>query len=513
MTDSNDPFSTPPSAGSDAETLLREGIDDARRGDRASARIKFERVVELDDGSEKGWFWLASVLDTDEERRAALEKVLEINPNNDRARKALDALEARMDAAQATAKPAESPEIIPGVTRKQLTIIVGAGAAITAVLAILLIALLGANSGSQSASQTQVAANNLATIGAETAVAQAATQASVDATATQFAIATPIPPTSDRPTLPPEWTATPPPTAEPTAEMVAAPVGVSGVLAAWGGRDLENIGFLPVGVFNLNAGTSFTRVGDAIGRDVTIYPNGQRIAYTLYDRVFFATNLQAINITGSSIENFGERFNSTEVIEPEMPSYSDDGTSLVFVARTATSGEARQVFQLSMVNYVLRNLTNDTADYSYPHMSPDGTRVLAVRNDAAGGQGTDLAMIDVASGSKFAVTNDHDALLETTPRWTPDGSQVIYAAALANEPGNHDLYLRNANGSGTASPLRASGDDEIHPVLSPDARFLAFASNQSGNYEIYTLDLQQQTLGQLTSNPQENFFPGDWWTS
>jgi len=268
-----------------------------------------------------------------------------------------------------------------------------------------------------------------------------------------------------------------------------------------------------VGVFNLNAGTSFTRVGDAIGRDVTIYPNGQRIAYTLYDRVFFATNLQAINITGSSIENFGERFNSTEVIEPEMPSYSDDGTSLVFVARTATSGEARQVFQLSMVNYVLRNLTNDTADYSYPHMSPDGTRVLAVRNDAAGGQGTDLAMIDVASGSKFAVTNDHDALLETTPRWTPDGSQVIYAAALANEPGNHDLYLRNANGSGTASPLRASGDDEIHPVLSPDARFLAFASNQSGNYEIYTLDLQQQTLGQLTSNPQENFFPGDWWTS
>lgn len=509
MTDA-DPFSTPPPAN-DVETLLREGIEDARRGERASARIKFERVVELDDRNEKGWFWLASVLDTDEERRAALDKVLEINPNNDRARKALDALEARMDAAQAAAKPTPSKEVIPGVTRRQLTLVIGVGAGITAVLAILLIAMLGVNSGSQSASLTQVASNNLATISAETAVAQAATQASVDATATQFAIATPIPPTSDRPTLPPEWTATPPPTAVPTAESIPLPVGVSGLLSAWGGRDLENVGFLPVGVINLNAGTGFERVGDSLGRDVTIYANGQRIAYTLYDRVFFATNLQAVNINGASVENFGERFNSIEVIEPEMPSYSEDGASLVFVARTPTSGEGRQIFQLSLVDSSLRNLTNDGSDYSYPHISPDSRRVIAVRNDLASGHGVDLAVVDIATGGKYAVTNDQNTILETNPRWTPDGSQIVFAAAIASEPDNHDLYLRNADGSGTSSPLAASGDDEIFPVLSPDARFLAYASNRGGSYQIYTLDLQQQTLGQLTSNPLENFFPGDWW--
>lgn len=506
MTDT-DPFSNQPPA-SDVETLLREGIDDARNGDRASARIKFERVVELDDGNEKGWFWLASTLDTDEERRAALDKVLEINPNNDRARKALDALEARMAAAQPAAPAGKDAEIIPGFTRKQLYLVLGVGLAITAALACLLIALLGLNSTGQSASQTQAAEFSLATIGAQTAVAQAATQASVDAAATQIAVATP---TLERPTLPPTWTPTAPPTVEPTAESLPSPVGVSGILGGWGGRDLENIGFLPVGIFNLNAGTRFERVGESIGRDVTIYANGQRIAYTLYDRVFFSTNLQATNISGASVENFGERFNSTEVIDPEMPSYSDDGTSLVFVAKTGTSGEARQVFHLSLVNYALRNLTNDLVDYSYPRVSPDGTRVIAARNDITGGQGIDLAVIDVASGSKFAVTNDQNAILETQPRWTPDGSQIIYAAAMANEPDNHDLYLRNANGSGAASPLVTAGDDEIYPVLSPDARFLAYASNRSGNYEIYMLDLQQQTLSQLTNNPQENFFPGDWW--
>lgn len=505
-----DPFSNPPPAG-DVDTLLREGIDDARRGERASARIKFERVVELDDRNEKAWFWLASVLDTDEERRAALDKVLEINPNNDRARKALDALEARMDAAQAAAKPAKSTdEIIPGVTRRQLFLIIGVGAGVTIALLCILVTLVTVNTNNQNAASTQFAVNNLAVIASDTAVAQAATQAMVDATATQNAVATP---TVARATLPPVWTPTPAPTAEATAAQLPPPVGVTGVLAAWGGRDLENVGFLPVGVINLNAGTGFERVGDALGRDVTLYADGQRIAYTLYDRIFFATNLQAINVNGASVQNFGEGFNSSEIIEPEMPSYSDDGLSLVFVARTSTSGEARQVFQLSLVNSTVRNLTNDAADYSYPRLSPNGQRVLVVRDDIATGRGVDLAVVEVETGGKFALTTDGNTILETHPRWSPDGSQIIYAAAFASEPSNHDLFLRNADGAGTASVLINSGDDEIFPVLSPDARFLAFASNRSGNYEIYTLDLQQvqQTLGQITNNPQEDFFPGDWW--
>ncbi len=513
MTSDFDPFATPAPPEGDVDTLLRQGIDDARAGDRSGARVKFERVVELDDQNEKGWFWLASVVDTDLERRAALEKVLEINPNNDRARKALDALEARMEqqakqAQAATPPPSTSNEIIPGVSRRSLFLLIGVGAAVVVVFVCLIITLFTINSSNQAATEALAAANGMATISAETAVAQVATQAVQDEQATQFAIATP---TSSRPTLPPEWTATPLPTVAVTATLLPPPQGVTGVLGAWGGRDLENIGFLPVGVFNLNAGTDFQRVGDAIGRDVSIYANGQRIAYTVYDRVFFATSIQAVNTNGASVENFGERFNSTEVIEPEMPAYSDDGTSLLFVAKTPTSGEGRQVFLLSLVDYSLRNLSNDALDYSYPRMSPNGARVVAVRDDIATGQGVDLALIDVGSGGKFGLTNDQNTIIETQPRWSPDGSQIIYSAALASDPRNHDVYLRNADGTGAASPLVQGADDEIYPVLSPDARYLAYASDRSGNYEIYILDLQRQTLAQLTNDPAAKYYPGDWW--
>ncbi len=507
MTD-HDPFASPP-PGTDVATLLREGIDDARAGDRASARIKFERVVELDDRNEKGWFWLASVVDTDEERRAALDKVLEINPNNDRARKALDALEARMDAAQPPPKPAKSDEIIPGVSRRMLFTLVGIGAAIIVILGCLLVTLVTVNNNNQAAAQQAALEAGLATAGAETAVAVAATQAMVDAAATQVALATP---TDARPTLPPTWTPSPAPTPTATEGMIGPPLGASGVLGAWGGADIENIGFYPVGVINLNAGTGFQRVGDSLGRDVTVYADSQRIAYTVYDRIFFATNLQALNTNGSSLQNFGEGFNSSEIIDPEMPSYSPDGLSLVFVARTPTSGDSRQVFLLSLVDSSVRNLSNDEADYSYPRVSPDGDRVLVVRDNVVTGTGVDLAVIQLDSGGKFAITTDQNTVMETQPRWSPDGQQIVYAAALATTPGNHDIYLRNADGSGTPTVLVAEAADERFPVVSPDSRFLAFASNRTGNYEIYTLDLLQQppTLGQITSNRAEDFFPGDW---
>ena len=66
------------------------------------ARGLFEQVVELDEKSEKGWFWLASVVESDEERRICLGNVLHINPNNERAKRALDTLQAKAK----TAKPA-----------------------------------------------------------------------------------------------------------------------------------------------------------------------------------------------------------------------------------------------------------------------------------------------------------------------------------------------------------------------------------------------------------------------
>jgi hypothetical protein len=68
---------------------LREGIEAARRGDKLTARRLLQQVLLQDRTNEAALMWMASVMDTVAERRAYLERALQVNPNNDRAREAL----------------------------------------------------------------------------------------------------------------------------------------------------------------------------------------------------------------------------------------------------------------------------------------------------------------------------------------------------------------------------------------------------------------------------------------
>lgn len=69
----------------DPSTLVRKGITAAQKGDRESARVLLARATKADPQSEDAWMWLASISDYPEELLAFLNRVLEINPENQRA--------------------------------------------------------------------------------------------------------------------------------------------------------------------------------------------------------------------------------------------------------------------------------------------------------------------------------------------------------------------------------------------------------------------------------------------
>ena len=66
------------------QQLLKTGIEAAQSGNKIIARHILEQVVSKDPANEMGWLWLASVVETVEERRESLQQVLSINPNNKR---------------------------------------------------------------------------------------------------------------------------------------------------------------------------------------------------------------------------------------------------------------------------------------------------------------------------------------------------------------------------------------------------------------------------------------------
>ncbi len=76
----------------DPQSILQLGIEAARAGDKAEARELFRLVTREDPHNPQGWLWLAGVAEDREEKRAALERVLQIDPNNTLAQKGLAAL-------------------------------------------------------------------------------------------------------------------------------------------------------------------------------------------------------------------------------------------------------------------------------------------------------------------------------------------------------------------------------------------------------------------------------------
>jgi Tol biopolymer transport system component len=531
------------------EELLQKGIDAARAGDRKTARAALERVVEADPDSEKGWFWLASVMDTDEERRLCLRTVLKINPNNAKAKAALEQIEARMKS-----KPAAGEdEVAPGIRRSQLTLILGAGVFIVLVVAVFILFLIVSENSRRAAdaAATQAAfANMTATQVENTAIAQAALDSNNTATAaadqltqTAFAIISPTPSPTETParaTLPPTWTPTAPPTATPTRPVLPFPPA-SGQIVGWGGGDQRSDDYLPILIYDLNDQGAAFQIGTESGYHPRFAPDGNRVIYPRYSLLSADTTIEEINRDGTARAVVDSRWIDfiSLVADPNFPVYA--GNDLVFSAR-GEGNQYAQLYWLAANDSAMRRLTVDRQEYRSPDASPDGARVVAVRVDRSGAQASqDLVLINIADMPTFGrmigtptfppptptlaegvvptptltpipaftrLTTSGASLRETDPRFSHDGRQIYFAAADPAAPDDHDIYVIPVNG-GEARPVIVDPGDDRYPVPSPDGNWLAFASNRTGVWEIYVLDLNSGMLYQIT-NSEAPDFPGDW---
>lgn len=490
--------------------LLRQGIELAREGDKAEARRRFEQVLEIDDRNEKAWYWLAGVVPTREERLFALGQVLQINPNNDKARQALDQLEAKGGKLQ---QP--EPEVIPGVTRRQLMIFGGGGlAAILLVIGVFVAIVSGRNAG---IAQETAVAQALIDGGTATAVAIVAEQTNAAATAFALASPTPIPSaTPDRATLPPEFTPTPTLPPAMTATPLPPPEGLGGRIFGWGGTDVTQIGFLPYGFYTVPGG-QFQPLTDERAREVALNGDGTRIVYTRY---FPVTSDYSLEINNAAGNEPSQPLTGQLVVDGEMPSWCPLNNQIVFVGKPTNLSQfstdlfnvPTQLFIFDLDTNTLTPLTGDELLYSYPAWDPDCTRIIAVRTDTTNlNPGSDLVLIDISSRAQTPVTNDLNRVTETMPRFSPDGTQIVYAAYEGTNSGDHDIVIRPASASGV--PILPVPDpdnaNDIYPIFSPDGTTLAFASNRNGRYMIFTYGLLSNTLGQISAGPEDSY-PGGW---
>ncbi len=79
-----------------AKNFVQRGVDASNEAQMDLARQCFLQAVVNDERNEMAWFWLASIADSAEEKLSHLQKVLNINPDNETAVKALQTAKSQI---------------------------------------------------------------------------------------------------------------------------------------------------------------------------------------------------------------------------------------------------------------------------------------------------------------------------------------------------------------------------------------------------------------------------------
>jgi serine/threonine-protein kinase len=107
--------------------------------------------------------------------------------------------------------------------------------------------------------------------------------------------------------------------------------------------------------------------------------------------------------------------------------------------------------------------------YEDVRISPDGRRVAVSQRDRANGQNLDVWVLDAERGTTTRITSERTD--EFNPTWFPDGERLAY---VSDHQGFYDLYERPAAG-GAEKLLVRSKQDKTLPSLSADGRQLLFS--------------------------------------
>jgi len=169
------------------------------------------------------------------------------------------------------------------------------------------------------------------------------------------------------------------------------------------------------------------------------------------------------------------------------PRVSPDGTKVAFDVRD----QQLDIWVWDLLRQTLTRLTFDPGEDEFPLWSPDGKRLAFSSTRVAGGSPFKTGLFWVAADGTGAVQPLAQGANQTFPdAFTPDGSQVLVRGSSLGR--NDDIFLVSLNrtsAEGTAGPevrpLLQTMFNEQNPALSPNGRWVAYQSDESGPEEIY----------------------------
>ncbi len=152
------------------------------------------------------------------------------------------------------------------------------------------------------------------------------------------------------------------------------------------------------------------------------------------------------------------------------------------VLTSSAEGGSGDIWVHDLVRSTKTRLTLDPDTEMQPTWASSG-REIAFRQNGAGGQ---RILRKAADGSEEASILVKDRRLVGAPDWSHDGRYLAFHTL--SETNLRDIHYVRIEASGDVSePIEFIGSpgDERAPKFSPDGRFVAYVSSESGRNEIY----------------------------
>ncbi|MCA1601508.1 MAG: hypothetical protein LC776_07670, partial [Acidobacteria bacterium] len=161
------------------------------------------------------------------------------------------------------------------------------------------------------------------------------------------------------------------------------------------------------------------------------------------------------------------------------PALSPDEKRVAVSRVDLQTGTASDIWLIDLERGTQIRLTSDPASDSFPAWSPGGERItfLSTRN------GMTSIYQKSSNGASVEEPLLSSAELKYSPTWSPDGQSILYAQL--NPKTNTDLYLLPVAGERKPVTLLQTNFIESYARLSPNGRWLAYVSNETGQFEVY----------------------------